>query len=129
MDTNSILQNLNLKKEYDAVQKGINCAILTYLFYTNLNILKNIFNTKLEEFNKYTMLSLAEVKENTVILISRDLTHEIILTTSHDPQVVLTNFCIALYGQLSITSQIIAHSRDYLFQIAQTNQTLSELLF
>lgn len=123
-----MLKNLDLTKDYDAVQKGINCAILTYLLYTNINILKNTIDTMLNDFNKYTMMYFAEFKGNTVKLLSRDLNHEVILNTHQDPLVVLMNFCIVLYGQLSIVTEVYSYARDYFFKIAKTNTTLSNML-
>lgn len=129
MEISDLLKNLDLTKDYDAVQKGVNCAILTYLLYTNINILKNIIDTKFNDFNKYTMMYFAEFKGSTVKLLSRDLNHEIILNTHQDPLVILMNFCISLYGQLSVATEIYSYAKDYFFKIARANTTLSNMLF
>lgn len=125
MDVNEIISELKLNAEYDAVQKGKNCAVLTYLFFTNINILRGVLNSKSEEFNKFTSLYFVEFHGDSLKLLSRELGHELVISLKEDPFVVLLKFCIALYGLLSVASEIFVNAKSYFYVFSEGTDVLT----
>lgn len=113
----------------DAVKKGVNCAVIVYYLYTNINMLKSYFDSHTQEIIDNTELSYFKFEDNKLVLYSSYYVHEVVLDNSLDPLVALEYVCLLLYGPLAGVTYSGVNARSTLFQLAINNPSIGNLLF